>query len=179
MIFLVRHGEAAASWGEASNPGLSERGLRQADAVAGALIEAGASSAVTSPMMRCRETCGAFERVAGLVARVDPRVSEVETPPGLADRTAWLRGVMSGTWSASGQDFAPWRQAALNAVSEAEDGTAFFSHFVAINAIIGLIQGVDDVVVFKPSHCSMTRLERRNGTLVVAETGAEGESRIL
>jgi len=30
-IYLVRHGEAAASWGESSDPGLSELGWQQAE----------------------------------------------------------------------------------------------------------------------------------------------------
>lgn len=179
MIFLVRHGEAAATWGEAADPGLSERGHRQASAAAEALIAAGATHAVTSPMARCRQTSAAFERATGRSAPVEPRVSEIETPAGLDDRSEWLRGVMAGRWVDAGYDFAPWRQSALDAVNTAEDGTVFFSHFVAINAIVGLLDGADDVLVFRPMHCSITRLERRDGQLFVAERGAEGESRVL
>lgn len=179
MIFLVRHGEAAASWGDAPDPGLSDRGHRQASAAAEALIAAGATQAVTSPMARCRETCRAFERATGRSAPVEPRISEIDTPAGLDDRSSWLKGVMAGRWADTGHDFGPWRQSALEAVSKAEDGTVFFSHFVAINAIVGLLDGAEDVLVFRPMHCSITRLERRDGQLIVGERGAEGESRVL
>ena len=30
QVWLVRHGEASASWGEHSDPGLSDKGLREA-----------------------------------------------------------------------------------------------------------------------------------------------------
>ncbi len=179
MIFLVRHGEAAASWGEAADPGLSDRGHRQASAAAEALIAAGATHPVTSPMARCRETSQAFERATGRTAPVDSRISEIETPAGLDDRSAWLRDVMTGRWSEAGHDFSPWRQAAFEAVNNAKDGTVFFSHFVAINAIVGMLDGEEDVVVFRPMHCSITRLERVDGQLFVAERGEEGESRVL
>ena len=161
MIFLVRHGEAAASWAEAADPGLSARGRRQADAAAETLIAAGATRPVTSPM------------------EVEHRVSEIETPEGLANRSEWLSGVMSGDWGEAEHDFAPWRTAALEAIQAAPDGSVFFTHFVAINAVVGLLEGVEKVVVFKPAHCSITRLERSAGGLHVARRGEEGESRVL
>jgi len=45
-IFLVRHGEAAASWGESPDPGLSELGRRQAE-VAAALLKQSQTNKLT------------------------------------------------------------------------------------------------------------------------------------
>jgi probable phosphoglycerate mutase len=47
-IYLVRHGEAAASWAQAADPGLSELGHEQARAVARILHPRLASSAVVA-----------------------------------------------------------------------------------------------------------------------------------
>jgi broad specificity phosphatase PhoE len=58
-------------------------------------------------------------------------------------------------------------------------GTAVFSHFVAINALCGLLEGDDRVTVFRPGHCSLTRLERAGGRLRVAEYGSESATRVL
>lgn len=179
MLALIRHGEPAAGWGDAADPGLSALGQRQAEAVAQELATLGFSSVVTSPMQRCLETAAPFAGVLGLAPVVLEAVSEVRTPDGIADRVAWLRGVMAGTWSDSGEGLAGWRRAAVEAVSALPDGTAVFSHFVAINAIVGALEGVDDVIVFRPGHCSLTRLGRGDSGLTVAERGSEAATRVL
>ena len=98
MIFLVRHGEAAAGWGDHPDPGLSDLGKKQAEAVAATLANLGAKSAISSPMLRCRETALPFEQRMGLVARVAPEVSEIDTPDDVEDRVLWLRTLMGGDW---------------------------------------------------------------------------------
>lgn len=179
MIFLIRHGEAAAGWGDHPDPGLSDLGRAQAEAVSGILATLGAADAVTSPMQRCRETARPFESQAGLAARVVPEVSEIATPSDVADRVTWLRGLMAGTWTDAGPAFARWRLEMSRIVSDMPDGTAVFTHFVAINALVGALEGDDRVTIFRPGHCSVTRLERRGGALRVAEYGSESASRVL
>ncbi|MEO0882860.1 MAG: histidine phosphatase family protein [Pseudomonadota bacterium] len=177
MIFLVRHGEAAASWGDHPDPGLSDLGRDQAERAALELVALGAHHAVTSPMQRCRETYAAFEDLAGVAAPVVQAVSEIETPAGIADRVAWLRGVMAGEWS---DDLLNWRKQAFAAVDALPDGTAVFSHFVAINAIVGEIMSDPRALVFRPNHCSITQLVRgKDGKLTVATLGGEAETRVL
>ena len=179
MIFLIRHGEAAASWGDHPDPGLSELGHGQAAAAAQILSDLGASAAITSPMQRCRETARPFEAKAGLTAKVVPEVSEIATPAGIADRVSWLRALMAGTWTEAGPEFVAWRRQMAETVAGLPDGTAVFSHFVAINALTGALEGDDRVTVFRPGHCSVTRLERRGGVLRVAEYGSESATRVL
>ncbi len=173
MIYLIRHGEPAASWGAHPNPGLSNLGHRQAFAAAEALATAGAKRAVMSPLQRCRETAAAFEKLMETHARIEPAVGEIIAPAGTPDRAAWLQGVMAGEWPAAGPDYEAWRNSTLAAVDRAQDETAIFSHFVAINAIVGLLTGDLRVVIFKPGHCSITKLERRGGKLAIKELGAE------
>ncbi|MEP7210358.1 MAG: histidine phosphatase family protein [Alphaproteobacteria bacterium] len=176
MIYLIRHGEPSAGWGDHLDPGLSPLGLKQAEAAADSLARAGAMRAVTSPMARCRETARPFEKQRETHARIEAGVGEVRTPAGItaADRPGWLKGVLAGTWADAGAGFEAWRAGALKAVEACPDDTAIFSHFVAINALVGLLSGDDRVVVFKPGHCSITKLVRRGGKLVVAELGSEG-----
>lgn len=179
MIFLIRHGEAAASWGDHPDPGLSDLGKGQAEAAAETLTRLGATSAISSPMQRCRETARPFEARAGLMARVVPEVSEISTPAGIEDRVAWLRGLMAGTWTEAGADLVAWRMRMAETVAGLPDGVAVFSHFVAINALVGALEGDDRVTVFRPGHCSVTRLERCGGVLRVAEYGSESATRVL
>lgn len=173
MIYLIRHGEPAASWGAHPNPGLTELGVRQAFAAAENLAKFGAKWAVTSPLARSRETAAQFEKVMETHARIESGVGEIITPAGIPDRSEWLRGVMAGAWSDAEPALQAWRKSVLAAVEKLPDQTAVFSHFVAINAIAGLLTGDERVVVFRPGHASITKLNRRGGRLVLAELGSE------
>jgi broad specificity phosphatase PhoE len=173
MIYLIRHGEPAATWSAHPNPGLTELGARQAANAAETLARAGAKRSITSPLQRSRETSAPFEKLMETHARIEPAVGEIVTPPGIEDRGAWLKGVMAGGWTGLGPDFDAWRTAVMGALDKLPDETAVFSHFIAINVAVGLLTGDDRVVIFKPAHCSITRLVRRGGKLEVAELGAE------
>lgn len=173
MIYLIRHGEPAGAYGAHPNPGLTELGTRQAFGAAEILAKAGAKFAVTSPLARSRETAAQFEKVMETHARIETGVGEIVTPPGIEDRVTWLRGIMAGNWTGTGAELDAWRQKVLAAVERLPDDTAVFSHFVAINVIVGLLTNDDRVVVFKPGHASITKLARVGGKLRVAELGAE------
>jgi broad specificity phosphatase PhoE len=173
MIYLIRHGEPAASWGAHPNPGLNKLGARQAFAAAEELAKLGAKRAITSPLARSRETAAPFEKLMETHARIDAGVGEIITPDGIAGRSAWLQGVMAGTWTDTDAALGSWRTSVLAAVEQLPDETAVFSHFIAINVIVGLLTGDDRVVVFKPGHASITKLERRGGKLAIVQLGSE------
>lgn len=177
MIYLVRHGEAAANWGEHPDPGLSTKGQLQAESAAQRLSDLGADNLICSPMRRCRETAAPFAQKLGRVTMVNPDVSEIVTPQGVEDRVTWLRDLMAGQWP---DEMMAWRRGAYHAVCDLPDGTAIFSHFVAINAIVGMAKQDRSVLIFKPDHCSITRLEHDgNGGLCVAELGGDAVTKIL
>lgn len=177
MIFLVRHGEAAAGWGDHPDPGLSDLGRAQAESVSKTLRGLGAKHAICSPMQRCRETAAPFARLINGPLKIEPSVSEIVTPEGVKDRVSWLRDLMSGQWP---DEMAAWREEALGAVDALPAGIAVFSHFVAINAIVGKVTGNEDVLVFRPGHCSVTVLERdANGQLTVSALGKSVETKVL
>ncbi|MFZ4686790.1 MAG: histidine phosphatase family protein [Hyphomonadaceae bacterium] len=178
MIYLIRQGEPSGSWGGHPNPGLTELGARQAFAAAEALAAAGAKWAVTSPLARSRETAAQFEKLMETHARIETGVGEIITPPGIADRAVWLQGVMARTWNEAGEELHAWRQSILAAVEKLPDETAAFSHFIAINAVVGLLTGDERVVVFKPGHASITKLQRVGGKLRVVELGSEAATAV-
>jgi broad specificity phosphatase PhoE len=179
MIYLIRHGEAAASWGDHPDPGLSELGHKQAEAAAAQLVDLGARSAVCSPMQRCRETAAAFERLAGVKALVEPVVSEIETPGDVDDRVVWLRAYMEGSWEKEGASHEAWRRKIAEALSLLPDNTAVFSHFVAINAVVSLIDQDARTTVFKPGHCSITKVDFSGAVPRIVEYGSQAATRVL
>lgn len=179
-VFLIRHGEPAAAWGDADDPGLSAPGQAQAAATAAILPQN--LLIVTSPMLRCRETAAPYEARLSARARVEPRVSEVATPPGLADRRAWLAetfpwraGAGGGDWATLSPELHHWRADLLAAIRGVEADTAVFSHFIAINAIVGAATGAAETIVCRPAHASITEIAVEGETLRLISLGRDME----
>lgn len=179
MIYLIRHGEAAAGWGTHPDPGLSENGRAQAQAVAEALEQFDIKRAITSPMSRCQETASFYAKQSGTSLTIEPTVTEIPTPADIADRVAWLRELMSGNWSDAPELVTAWRNGLLETLSNLPDETVVFTHFVAINAVIGHVEDTDTVTVFRPNYCSVTKLDNQYGTLRLIERGQSLETKVL
>ena len=179
MIYLVRHGEAAASWGEHPDPGLSENGQMQAEAVAKTLMSKTIEHAFTSPMARCQATAAAYADLSGRALSIEPRVTEIPTPDGIGDRRIWLRALMAGTWSDTPDLVQDWHRNLLEAIRGLSPNTVVFSHFIAINAIVGALTGSDQVTVFRPNYCSLTVLDTTADGLKLVERGESLDTRVL
>ena len=178
-IILVRHGQAAAGFGEDHDPGLSELGRRQAVAAADELEALGPLPILTSPLRRCRETAQVLADRWGVAPTVDAAVGEIESPTrDLAERTTWLRRAMQGTWSALGPDHHSWRDGVVARLLALESDTVVHSHFVAINAAVGAATGDDRMVCFTPDNCSITVLDSDGSTLTVASLGGQAVTKV-
>jgi broad specificity phosphatase PhoE len=192
-LYLVRHGRAAAGWDTALDPSLDALGRDQAAATASKLAvrlqDARMSffdvDVLTSPLARCRETAAEFERVTGVVARVEPRIAEIPSPRGveMGDRVAWLRRAMQGTWSElierDGDDYASFRDSLVGWARGIRRDTVAFSHFVAINVLIGAATHDDRVVIRAVDNASVTVIGvDAHGTLTLLEAGREADTLI-
>ena len=86
--------------------------------------------------------------------------------------------------AANNRGFAPaltlhaWRAALSVALRELPAGSAVFTHFLVINAVVGELRGVDETLVFWPANASITTLERRAGQLELTQLGAEMATRV-
>lgn len=175
-LYLVRHGKAAASWGEEFDPGLDPLGHEQAAAMARRFAEP--LPLVVSPMRRARETAAALERAWGYPGRIEPVISEVPSPPGdAAARRAWLDRLMAGRW-ADAPALAGWRETLLRFLRGAAEDAVLVSHFIAINVAVGEALGDDRVVCFRPDYCSVTELEADGRTLRLVALGQEAATEV-
>lgn len=182
-LYLVRHGRAAAGWGEDADPDLDGVGQAQATAVAGSLSGLGPLRVVTSPLLRARSTAAAFERVWTTSAIVDPRVGEIPSPGGegaLERRGAWLAGVMRARWDDAdvGEGLRDWRNRVIDALVGQDQDAVVTTHFVAINTAVGHAVGDPRVTCFRPDNCSVTILEVEADRLHLVERGQEGATRV-
>jgi broad specificity phosphatase PhoE len=178
-LVLVRHAEPDSSWGEHPDPSLSALGVRQAEEAARGLADFGRAAIVTSPLRRARETAALLERRVGVEAGVDARFGEIATPPGLSiPRVDWLRRVLAGRWADADAGTRAWRAELLQAVRATSGTRVAFTHFVAINVVVGAARGDDPVWSCSPAHASMTVIDVDGADLTVITLGHQSEARV-
>ena len=174
-IYTVRHGKAAAGFGEDMDPGLDATGQAQAKAAAENLKGLGPKPILSSPLKRCQETSAPLAALWKTTPAIEPRVAEIPSPKGMSleERVVWLRKHMAGSWTGSDPALEQWRDDCVAAVLELKRDTVVFSHYVAINVLMGNAVGDDRVVVFSPDNCSITVFDNSGGKLRLLERGNE------
>ena len=186
-LYLIRHGRPASVWGgDDGDPGLDVEGEAQAEFAARTLLTLPQNErprrVASSPMRRCLETARPLADALGVHVEIVPGVGEIPTPSALDPqaRGPWLRQALQGVWSQvrGDLDYEAWRQGVRAAVA-ARPGAAIFSHFVAINGVVSLLDGDDAVIVFRPGHASITTLDMTPDGLRLLSRGAEAPTGVL
>ncbi len=173
-LYLVRHGKAAANWAEDFDPGLDSVGKSQAKGVAQTLAPLGPLEVIASPLSRAQETARPLSDIWGCTQRIEERVGEIPSPTkDLMGRTQWLQGVMGKRWSNLGEDLHSWRQGVVEALLALNVDTVVFTHFIAINVVVGVATGDDHIVCFWPDNGSITIVEADGSRLTLIERGDE------
>lgn len=184
-LHLVRHGRAAAGWNVDPDPALDDLGQRQARDVSDKLFGLGPLPVLSSPLRRCRETSQPLASRWGVDVGIEPRVAEIPSPEGhtLETRIDWLRSAMAGTWSqvvaSDGQRYSDYRTNLLDALASIPDDTVIFSHFIAINVVIGAATGDDRMVIASLDNCSVTTVSTDGrGGFTIDAMGNEADTLI-
>jgi broad specificity phosphatase PhoE len=187
-VHLVRHGRAAAGWDTDPDPGLDDLGREQAAATASRLAGLASTgvehAVVTSPLRRCRETAGFLLERWGWPAdrmTVVDAVREIPSPPGIPmpERVEWLRRAMTGSWTDLGSPYIDFRDGVVDFVRSRTGSVVVFSHFIAINAVIGACLGDDRVVIDSLDNASVTVVEvGAGGDLHLVERGRQADTLI-
>ncbi len=175
-IYLVRHGRAAAGWDVDPDPDLDDLGRAQAAAAAEQLAALGPLPIVTSPLLRCRQTAAPLASKWNTEVRIEPLVAEIPSPDGVAmhDRVGWLRTAMTGTWADLGPRYTAYREMVVATVAAFPGDTVVFSHFVAINVLVGAALGRDELVIRSLDNCSVTIIDTDVETGIETGTGGAG-----
>lgn len=181
-VYLVRHGRAAGGWDDHADPGLDDVGRSQAEATAGRLAVLGPMALVSSPLRRCQETAQFLSTLWNdAPVAIEPRVREIPSPDGvpLGQRVPWLREAMAGRWQDLGEKYTGFRDEVVTYVSSRSVDTVIFSHFIAINAVIGACLGDDRLVIDSLDNASVTVVAARSdGSLHLVERGAQANTLI-
>ena len=176
-IYLVRHGKAAAGFDGHHDPGLDTLGQEQAARTAAALAPLGPLPLYSSPLARARETALPLAERWQAEIVIEPRVAEIPSPTtDLTARTEWLRAAMQGRWRDLGPELLAWRDALVASLLELPGDSVIVSHYVAINAAVGVATQDDRMVIFAPDNASVTVLETLRGELHVRALGASADT---
>lgn len=179
-IYLVRHGEAAASWGQEADPGLSELGQRQAEQAAQTLHPCIGDDTrlISSPLARALETAAPLAALIGGPVARDDVFREIPSPVPLAERQPWLRNFMQQQWQEQGEALLQWRSAALQRLLELDSPLVVFTHFLVINAVVGQVLQRPETLCFWPDNGSITHLRRSGAALELVALGDEMATRV-
>jgi broad specificity phosphatase PhoE len=173
-LLLVRHARPTANWNDHPDSELDPTGLEQAAALAADLGPTGPRPLVSSPLLRTRETAAPLAKRWGIEPEIRSDVGEIPSPDGeVADRGAWLRDVLRGSWADVDAPITRWREELLAALLAFDDATVVVTHFVAINAAVGYATGSDRIITFRPDHCSRTELAVDGERLSLVALGHE------
>ena len=177
-IWLVRHGEAAASFDQAIDPGLSPLGHEQAAAAAQRLSAIVPSDAqlLSSPKQRAVQTGAPFAGVRDAVLQSDERFIELPSPEGLAQRSEWLQQALASNWSALPTAVHDWRDSIAAALQSVSTPTVIFTHFLVINSIAAAVSHENAVVQCLPANGSIHHLQIEGAQWRWASRGAMLES---
>jgi broad specificity phosphatase PhoE len=178
-IFVVRHGEAAARWHEAADPGLSVAGHAQAQAVCDELSGYGPLQIISSPLRRAQETAAPLAARWGIEAMIDPRFREVPGPSDLAVRPTWIAALMTAEWSTLDSNVQAWRATAWSALRDCQASCVIFTHFMLINALVSAVHDTQPAVAFEPDYCSVTQLQLNESGVAVRALGRARTSVVL
>lgn len=173
-LYLVRHGRAAAGFGESADPSLDPTGISQAGDVARQLFNFGPLLILSSPLARARETAAPLAKLWRCEPILESAVAEIPSPTGnLDERVVWLKQFMAGSWRNATPTLAAWRENVVQSLLGQPADAVIFSHFIAINVAVGSALGGDRVVVFSPDNCSVTVFDVEGRKLELVEKGRE------
>jgi probable phosphoglycerate mutase len=177
-IWLVRHGEAAASFDQEIDPGLSLLGHEQSATAAQQLsaIVPPDAQLLSSPKQRALQTGAPFVSLRDAVLQSDDRFIELPSPEGLAQRSEWLQQALAANWSALPTAVHDWQNGIAAALQSLSTPTVIFTHFLVINSIAAAVSHEDAVVQCLPANGSIHHLQIEGARWRWASRGAMLES---
>ena len=164
-IWLVRHGEAAASFDQDTDPPLSDLGREQAARSADRLSRCVPDEAqlLSSPKLRAMQTGEPFAVLRKSALDVDRRFIELPSPGDLNERKDWIQRVLKGQWSELPESVHDWQRDIVTTIQALRAPTVIFSHFLVINTVAAHMSGEDAVLQCLPANGSVHHLRVEEG----------------
>ena len=172
-IWLVRHGEAAASFDQDADPPLSDLGREQAARSAERLSRCVPDDAqlLSSPKLRAVQTGDPFAVLRKSALDIDRCFIELPSPGDLNERKDWIQRVLKGRWSELPESVHDWQRDIVTTIQALRAPTVVFSHFLVINTVAAHMSGEDAVLQCLPANGSVHHLRVEEGSWQWVERG--------
>jgi 2,3-bisphosphoglycerate-dependent phosphoglycerate mutase len=166
-IILVRHGEAAASWSDHPDPGLSKEGGSQAKNTGNELVnEILKYQLISSPKKRAVETMEIMIGGQDQTFAMDQRFIEIPSDNVMPEKKQnWLIEIFKAPIEDLPGSIKAWRNNLIRWVNEANGGFIITTHFMVINAVVSSLTNSKAISYFHPGYASRTEIWMRNGKL--------------
>jgi len=166
-IILVRHGEAAASWSEHPDPGLSSIGMEQAKNISLDFTDEFSSyTLLSSPKSRAIETMEPIALAQKRNFELDHNFIEIPSS-GIAteEKQAWLKKVFEAPIEELPEDVKAWRQNLIDWLLSYKGHAIVTTHFMVINVLASFMVKRNTIAYFHPGYTSRTEIWLENGSL--------------
>ena len=180
-IILIRHGEAASSWSDDPDPGLSNLGKNQAEALKENLesLKSKNFQLISSPKKRAIETAQPTSLDWKSEIKIDDTFSEIPASYiKLERRMEWLKSIMKMDITLLPKDVKKWRSRIIGSLISIKSNSIIFSHFMVINVVVGYIKNHPILLSMYPDNGSLTKIKVSNGKISLIEIGDEKNTKI-
>jgi 2,3-bisphosphoglycerate-dependent phosphoglycerate mutase len=170
-LLLIRHARPlrVESVDGPADPGLSDLGRRQAEALAAWLAPEGIEAVYTSPLRRSVETAEPLGETLGLAVTPDEALAEYDAEAMAYIPIEELRAAGDPRWMEGPDDVAGFQDRVVKGVdrlaaSHPSQRIAIVCHGGVINVVVSAVLGIGPRMIFLPAYTSISRV-------LVASTG--------
>lgn len=167
-VVLARHGQAERG---SADPGLSARGLDEANALAAALVAEPFAAVYCSPLQRAVETAAPLCKELGLEPQLRDGLAEFDRRSGEYVLLSELRAAgdprfdacLAGDLSSWGIELETFRAEARDVLTEILERHAggralVVTHGGVLNVLLGTVLGLDRMWFFHPDNAGISRI---------------------
>ena len=160
QIILIRHGEAASSWSDHPDPGLSDEGQGQAALTGKSLSEEYANhQLLSSPKKRAMETMDYVSKGLKKDFLIDGRFIEIPAIGVPQDqKQKWLMGMMETPIADLPIEILKWRKDLIDWLDACREPVIVGTHFMVINVLVSYLLSHPRLLYFHPSYASKTEI---------------------
>lgn len=172
-VYLVRHGEPIEKFGSL-DPGLTLLGFTEARAAFRNLSTILSPKIICSPRLRTVQTAQVIANGFNKTHEINDAFAEVpiigESP---SETRTLVRSFFDMQWEETKPELQSWRHALLKALVDLPSNSIVVTHFGVINCIVGTALCISSTLVFKPAHCSITKISIKTDSFSVDVLGRQ------
>ena len=180
-LIFIRHGEAAESWGEHPDPGLSKNGISQSQKLISnpSLQSLENFMFISSPKSRAKMTAAPILKKYNKKLIIDNHFSEIPSSNIKAsEKREWLKKVMTMNIDDLPTEVSVWRDSIISKTLSFTNNTIIFSHFMVMNVLASYANSEQRLLSFYPDYTSFIKIVLRNESIYSIEFDKEKKTKI-